>query len=368
MLKAVSKLKVIHNLVLALVLVPAATAQHFNRTDLTRNSANVPSSAPNIDPNLVNSWGLARGSGPWWVADNGTGLATLYNATGTPQSLVVTIPPPPGQQEPSAPTGAVFNFTTGFEVAPGKPAVFLFVTEDGTISGWNPAVQATTAVIKVNRAGNAVYKGCAIANTVNGPRLYATNFQTRQVEVFDGNFNPVPTPGGFRFAGQQSRQGLQLAPFNIQNVGGSLIVTFAYRAPGADDEEHGAGLGQVAVFDVFGRRIMQLQHGNWQNAPWGVALAPSDFGVFSHRLLIGNFGDGTIQVYNAMTGQHEGTLLDPNNNPIAISGLWALSFAGGGANNGVATDLYFTSGPNDENDGLFGKISAVSTETHGNAE
>ena len=369
--------KAICSVMLALLLAPAATAQHFNRTDLTSNIG----PAPNIDSNLVNAWGLARSTGSfWWVADNGTGVSTLNNADGTPQSLIVTIPPPPGQNGPSAPTGAVFNFTTNtatpaFELAPGKPAVFLFVTEDGTISGWNPGVNATIAVIKVNHTGKANYKGVAIAETPSGPRLYATNFQTREIEVYDGNFNPVATPGGFHFQGQQhalgqrpARGGLQLTPFNIQNVGGNLVVTFAFKEAGEEDESHGAGLGQVGVFDVFGRQLLRLEHGDWLNAPWGVALSPSDFGAFPHRLLIGQFGDGTIQVYNLLTGKHEGALLNPDNTAIAIDGLWSIGFAGDSANNGLATNLYFTAGPHDENDGLFGRITAVSTETRGNAE
>ncbi len=364
--------RVICAVVLALVLVPSAAAQHYIRTDLTANVSSDPS--VHIDSNLVNAWGLTRSTGSfWWVADNGTGVSTLYNAAGVPQSLIVTIPPPPGQNPPSSPTGAVFNFTAtsatpAFELAPGKPAIFLFVTENGTIAGWNPGVAATTAVIKVNHAGSANYKGVAIANTPTGARLYATNFETGQVEVYDANFNPVSTPGGFHFGGQQSAQGLQLVPFNIQNVGGNLVVTFAYKEAGEEDEAHGAGLGQVAVFDAFGKQLLRLEHGAWLNAPWGVALSPSDFGIFPHRLLIGQFGGHTIEAYNLLSGKHEGTLLNPDNSPIDIDGLWAISFAGDGANNGLVTNLYFTAGPNDENDGLFGKIVAVSTETRGNAE
>ena len=236
-------------------------------------------------------------------------------------------------------------------------------------------MNATVAVIKVNHAGQANYKGVAIAETPAGPRLYATNFETRQIEVYDGNFNPVSTQGGFHFQGQQhalgqrpARGGLQLTPFNIQNVGGNLVVTFAFKEAGEEDEAHGAGLGQVGVFDVFGRQLLRLERGDWLNAPWGVALSPSDFGAFPHRLLIGQFGDGTIQVYNLLTGKHEGALLNPDNTAIAIDGLWSISFAGDSANNGLGTTLYFTAGPNDENDGLFGKITAVDTETRGNAE
>jgi uncharacterized protein (TIGR03118 family) len=341
-------------------------AQHYTRTDLTQNAAGVSNSATaHIDANLVNAWGLTRGGGsPWWVADNGAGKSTLYDATGTPQSLVVTIPPPLGQDGSSAPTGTVFNFTTGFEVAATKPAVFLFSTEDGTISGWNPTVNATTAVVKVNRPEKAIYKGLAIAMSSSGPRLYATNFKSGQVEVFDAGFNRVFL-GGEAF---RSEAGVDYAPFGIQNVGGNLVVTFAKREPGSTDELHGAGLGRVMVFDPNGKLLLRLQKGQWLNAPWGVALAPGDFGVFSHRLLIGNFGDGTIQVFNTITGRHEGQLLDSTGKALDVDGLWSISFGGDTARNGLATELFFTAGPNDEHDGLFGKITAVTTESRGSTE
>jgi uncharacterized protein (TIGR03118 family) len=341
-------------------------AQHYTRTDLTENAAGVSASATvHIDANLVNAWGLARGSGsPWWVADNGTGKSTLYDSTGTPQSLVVTIPPPLGQDGSSAPTGTAFNFTTGFQVAANKPAVFLFATEDGTISGWNPTVDATNAIRKVNRPQKAIYKGLAIAMSAAGPRLYATNFKSGEVEVFDAGFNRIYL-GGEAF---RSEAGEDYAPFGIQNVGGNLVVTFAKREPGSTDELHGAGLGRVMVFDPNGRLLLRLQKGSWLNAPWGIALAPGDFGAFSHRLLIGNFGDGTIQVFNTITGRHEGQLLDSAGRALAIDGLWSLSFGGDSARNGLATELFFTAGPNDEHDGLLGKVTAVTTELRGNSE
>ena len=350
----------------ALLAQVCVVAQQYHRTDLTTDAAAVSPSAANHDPNLVNSWGLARAAtSPWWIADNGTGLSTLYNAAGVPQSLVVKIPTPDGTGT-SAPTGMVFNPTSAFNVAPMKKAIFLFVTEDGTISGWNPTVNLTMAVIVKNRAGKAIYKGCAIGQTSSGPRFYATNFVTGRVEVFDSNFNLLRLRGGddegeggaFHFPGL----GRDWSPFNIQNVGGSLVVTFAHRAPGSHDEDHGAGLGFVGVFDLQGRLLLRLQHGSWFNAPWGVALAPGDFGKFSHRLVIGNFGDGTMNAFNITSGRHEGTVLaDATGQPLVIDGLWALQFGGVSAtNNGSPTILYFTAGPNDEADGLFGTITAAS--------
>lgn len=342
------------------------TAQHYTRTDLTHNEPGVSPTAVNVDPNLVNAWGLSRGATSfWWVSDTGTGLATLYDAAGLPQSLVVTIPPPEGQNGPSTPTGQAFNFTGAFEIAPGAPAIFLFVTEDGTISGWNPGVNPTNAVIKVNRYGKAIYKGVTVAMTKKGPRLYATNFLTGRVEVYDGKFQRIHTDEhAFR-----SRFSRDFVPFGIQNVGGNIVVTFAKRAHGQEEELHGPGLGKAVIFDPFGNTLQRLQHGPWMNAPWGIAMSPGDFGAFSHRLLIGNFGDGTIHAFDPVSGQYDGTVLDAaTNQPIVIDGLWALQFGGNAPRNGLGNELFFTAGPNEEADGLFGKLAAVATEQRGTSE
>ncbi len=347
-------------------LLSASTfAQHFNRTDLTSDPASG-LMTPEHDPALVNAWGLTRASGsPWWVSDNGTGLSTLYDGSGVPQGLQVVIPPPKGQTGPATPTGTVFNFTTGFNVAPKMKAIFIFATEDGTISAWNPGFDLFHARLKVNNAGNAIYKGVAIAQTGVGPRLYATNFKTGQVEVFNGAFHPVAMPAG---AFVDDTLPANYAPFGIQNVGGNIVVTFARRAPGSTDEDHGPGLGYVTIFDTNGMVIARLAHGAYFNAPWGIAMAGADFGVFSHRLLIGNFGDGHIHAFNPLTGKLVGTLLDGSGADIAIDGLWALEFGGGNANSGAANELFFTAGPNDEGDGLLGKLAAVSAEQRGSSE
>ena len=343
----------------------SAFGQHFNRTDLTANSASV-ASVPNLDPNLVNAWGLSRSSGsPWWVSDNGTGLSTLYDASGMPQSLVVTIPVPSGQSGPATPTGNVFNFTIAFNVKPGAKAFFIFVTEDGTISGWNPTVDLNHAILKVNRSGEAIYKGIAIAKTPLGSRLFVSNFKSGRVEVFDGSWHPVSIAAD---AFVDSMLPANYAPFGIQNVGGNIVVTFALREPGSTDEDHGPGLGYVTIFDTAGHVVGRLTHGLYFNAPWGIAMAPADFGVFSHRLLIGNFGNGNIHAFDPITGKFAGTLLDPSGHAIKIDGLWALSFGGGNPNSGAANKLFFTAGPNDESDGLLGKLSAVATEQRGNSE
>lgn len=346
---------------LAMTFSMAGFGEHYTRTDLTANTV---ATAPNNDPKLVNAWGLSRSTtGPWWISDNGTGSSTLYNLNGVPQPLVVTIPPSPSapQGTSSAPTGTVFNYTSEFLI-PNTQAksVFIFVTEDGTISGWNPTVNATQAVIAVDRSGQAIYKGCAIAQTKQGSRLFATNFQSGKVEAYDSNFNRIKLSGSAFSSGSGA-----FVPFNIQNVGGNLVVTFAKKKAGETDETPGPGLGRVIVFDVNGHKLLSLQKGSWMNAPWGVAVAPGDFGLFSHRLLIGNFGDGQINAFNAVSGKFEGSLLDTNN---TIDGLWALSFGGGSSNSGALNELYFTAGPNDENDGLFGKLAAVPVDQKGNSE
>jgi len=343
-----------------------ALAQHYTETDLTANRSGI-SNAPNIDPNLVNPWGLSRSSGsPWWASDNGTGLSTLYDLAGVPQSLVVTIPPPKGQNGTAAPTGTVYNYTTSFEAAPGQPSVFLFATEDGTISGWNPNVNQTNAVLLVDHnAQGAIYKGIALASSAAGPRIFVSNFASGEVEVYDGKFHQIKTGSG-DFT--DSRLPKNYVPFGIQNVGNNIVVAFAQRNPGSEDENDGPGLGYVDVFDTKGNLLLRLQHGQFLNAPWGIAESPADFGAFSHRLLIGNFGDGKINVFNEFSGKYEGQLLNADGSAISINGLWAISFGGGNTKSGNANTLYFTAGLNGEADGLFGNIVPVSTEQRGNTE
>lgn len=344
-----------------LLLAGSSSAQHFTRTDLTADTSGL----ANMDPNLVNAWGMSRATGsPWWISDNGTGLTTLYDGNGVPQSLVVTIPNPNGGM--STPTGTVFNaFNGAFEVAPGARSIFMFATEDGTISGWNPGVNLTSTIIKVDHSKDgAVYKGLAIGMTAGGPRIYAANFAAGTVEVYDSKFRRTNRNVGF----MDEKLPANYAPFGIQNVGGNIVVTFAHRKPGSKDEDHGAGKGYVDVFDLAGHLLLRLQHNSTLNAPWGIALAPGDFGAFSHRLIIANFGDGFLHAYNAISGKHEGQLLDANGAPIWIDGLWAISFGGNSANNGMLNDLYFTAGPNDENNGLLGKLTPVSGDQRGNSE
>jgi uncharacterized protein (TIGR03118 family) len=363
-----ARMVTLSGLLFALTSLPAA-AQHFTRTDLTANQGGVSPTAPNLDGNLRNAWGLTRSAtSTWWISDNAAGVSSLYDAAGVPQSLVVTIPTLAGNGATSTPTGTAFNYSSGFEIAPGKKAIFLFVTEDGTITGWNPGVKPTEAVIAFPPArttpSQAVYKGCTLVTTAQGTFLYVANFGQGRVDVFDSTFHRVrPTVPTFR----DLRIPRGYAPFNVQNVGGNVVVTFAQKERGSKDEQHGAGKGFVAIFDPQGRLLLDLEHGSFLNAPWGITQAPADFGVFSHRLLIGNQGDGTINAFNPLSGRFEGQLLDANGAPLAIDGLWALNFGSNGAA-GSAIEMFFTAGPNDEADGLFGKIVPVATEQRGSNE
>lgn len=296
-----------------------------------------------------------------WVSDNGMGVATLYAGTGQIVPLVVTIPPSdPGKSPTGTPTGTVFNGGTGFEIKKGFPAAFIFVTEDGTISGWNPKVDATHAIRKVNERENSVFKGATIA-TANipsvGPQsfLYVADFRKGRLQIYDSNFKHLPvSPALFNDGALPPG----FAPFNVQNIGGNIYVSFAKQDSDKHDEVDGAGLGYVDIFSPEGRLLRRLQHGPWFNAPWGLTLASSDFGSNSHNLLVGQFGSGQILVFNAVTGAFKGWLSDASNAPIKIDGLWALQF-GNDATAGPATTLFFSAGIDHEQHGLFGTITAI---------
>ena len=334
--------------------------------------SDVPGMADQTDAHLVNPWGLAASStSPFWVANNHSGTSTLYNSSGQPfpaaTPLVVIVPAPPAPQasqnpRPSAVVGVVFNDMAGFNVAPGKPALFLFATEDGTISGWSSAADPVNAILMVdNSANGAQYTGLAIANSDAGdPMLYAANFRAGTVDSFDGNFAPAASPG--RFSDPTLPAGF--APFNIQKIGRKLYVTYAMQDGQGQEGIAGPGNGFVNVFDFNGNLLGRLISNGNLNSPWGVALAPENFGDFSHALLVGNFGDGTIHAYDPCSGDHLGTLNDPNGQVISIPGLWALRF-GNGHNGGDATTLYFTAGiPGSgviEDHGLFGSIQTADT-------
>ncbi len=344
----------------------STAAQQYKVTGLVADQSGV---APATDLNLVNPWGLSRSSGsPWWVSDNGTGLATLYDGTGAAKSLVVTVPTgDPSVSSTGTPTGTVFNGGTGFVLANGKPALFMFVTEDGTISAWN---SGTSATIEVNTKSASVFKGAALANLPmpNGSSstfLYVADFRKGRVQVYDSSFQHV---GLFDEPFRDESLPRGYAPFNIQNIGGELYVTFARQDDQKHDEVDGPGRGYVDVFSPFGRLLRRFEHGWWLNGPWGLALASGDFGIYSHDLLVGQFGTGNVAVYDPITGRFIDLLRDTNNAPLAIDGLWGISFGSGSVTgSGPATTLYFSAGSDGEQHGLFGTITPIQN-TLGNSQ
>ena len=303
--------------------------------------------ADHVDPHLVNGWGLVSGpTTPWWVADNGTNLSTLYNAAGAPLPLVVSVA--------GGPTGVVFNGTTGAFPVGTATGRFIFATEGGTIQAFSGP---STATVEVNDSGAGdVFKGLAIAPTPTGPQLYATDFHNARVDVFNASWQPVATIGGFVDPSLPAGY----APFGIQTIGDRIFVTYAEQDPAAHDEIDGQSLGFVDAYDTSGDLLARVaQHGQL-NAPWGLALAPAGFGEFGGDLLVGNFGDGQINAYEELPNghfEHRGTLRSTDGGKLAIDGLWSLQFGHGAASNGPTDTLFFTAGPNGENDGLFGTIT-----------
>jgi uncharacterized protein (TIGR03118 family) len=390
---------------LAALLHPVqAHAQHYKQTPLV---SDIPGMAPITDPNLKNPWGMTRSptGSPWWIGNNNSGTSTLYDKAGNPAgnfpsphpdsngnginspfNNFVMVPSPgfaPGTQ--SAPTGVVFNGSaTDFLLSKGTPAglqaIFIFATEDGTISGWNPGANGTAgvtgpsvnSVLEVDNSQNggpngAVYKG-ATSGEINGKKyLYVTNFRSAKVEVYDTNFNRVQLgddafdpngdgdhDGDDRGDGDRVPRGF--APFNIQNIGGTLFVTYAKQDAPRHDPVGGDGLGFVELFTSSGKHIGHLQHGDWLNAPWGVVWTTRDFGEYSNAILVGNFRSGWIAAYDGFTHKFIDFVRNPDNSLMFIDGLWSLTFGNDG-NAGLANTLYFSAGINNETDGLFGTIT-----------
>jgi uncharacterized protein (TIGR03118 family) len=346
---------------------PRHTAFYL-RTNLVSDIAGV---ALNTDPNLVNPWGIAvNPHGPIWVADNGTGLSSVFDNGGNPlpseaSPLVVTIAPPAGSppDATAAPTGVVFNASSSFAITAGAnsaPARFIFATEDGTVSGWNPTVAATSSVLgfdNSNAPAGAVYKGLALGHNATGDHIYLTNFHTGMVDVLDAAFHPVVLPGGFT----DPNIPVGFAPFGIQNVGGMLYITYAKQNAEQHDDVSGPGNGYIDVFDTDGHLLRRFASQGALNSPWGMAVAPHSFGRLGGALLVGNFGDGRINAYNLATGAWVGALMDSRNRPIAIDGLWGLAFGvpESDRDDDNPAPLIFTAGIAHEAHGLFGKIEAA---------
>jgi uncharacterized protein (TIGR03118 family) len=333
------------NLLLAAVLgltlslaTSTAFAQHYVNATLVKNLA----PAKHVDAQLVNPWGLVYGPGsPFWLSDQGSGLSTLYDGTGVKQSLVVTVPPASGTGKGS-PTGIVYNGSTEFQITNWTSA-FLFATLDGTISGWSH-FDPNHALIGVNNSGSgAVYTGLAITSKSSGNLLFAADFANNKVDVYNGTFTFVTSftdknlPAGF-------------APFGIQDIGGMVYVAFAATNGGAG--------GYIDIFQENGSFVKTLISGAPLNQPWGFAVAPSNFGPLSNTLLISNnTNTGTINGFNLTTGAFVGTVVNALGKTIKINQLWGIEFGGGTASNGTTNQLFYTAGPKNNLNGLFGVIS-----------
>ena len=332
----------------ALGLLPSALhAQVFRPTNLVTDdqSANTAKSA---DTHLKNGWGISYApTGPFWLSNNGTGTSTLYrvNSANAPTTLglVVTIP------GDGSVTGQAFNgAATHF-----NGDNFLFVSEDGTISGWRGAL-GTAAQTFQPASSNNVYKGAAIAQAGNNTNFYAANFHAGTIDAFQNSIGNSVFANAFKDPSLPAGY----APFNIQNLNGTLYVTYALQDSAKHDEVAGLGNGFVDAFDLNGNLLGRVGSGGTLDAPWGLAIAPSSFGSFAGDLLVGNFGDGTINAFNLATDTFAGQLLNETGNPLVIDGLWAL-IPGNNGSAGNANTIYFSAGPNGEAHGLFGSIQAV---------
>jgi uncharacterized protein (TIGR03118 family) len=335
---------------------PAAGAQTFKVVNLVSDGS---VKAAHTDPNLINPWGIsASPTGPFWVSDNNSGASSVYNGAGV-NVLTVSTPAAPGEGGAGAPTGQVFNgSSSAFKVTSGGKtgsALFVFATEDGTIEGWSPSVSFPSAVVAVNNydgGAGAVYKGLAIGSIGGSEYLYAANFRSGEVEMYDSAFGLMKT-----FTDPNVAAGY--APFNVQNLDGTLYVTYALQDAAKHDDVAGAGNGYVDAFSLdgtFERRIVSL--GGQVDSPWGLDIAPAGFRGLTGDLLVGNFGDGTISAFNATTGAFEGQLRDAEGAPIVEGDLWGLT-NGNGGQGGAANTVYFAAGLSGEAHGLLGGISAI---------
>jgi uncharacterized protein (TIGR03118 family) len=364
----------------ALSILPlAAFAQNYVQTNLVSDIPQAPNAdgtSAIIDVHLKNAWGLARGAAtPWWVNNNGTGTSTLYSGAGSITPLVVTVPNATGVNSPSRPTGMIFNGTADFAIAPGNPAAFIFATNNGTISAWGPPatpVTATGTSIAINEVDEskqgANFVGLTWVESEGEHFLLAANFSGNKIEKFDKTFKRVPLSED---AFDDDHMPRDFAPYNVQAVGANVVVTYAKQnsaKTGADDN-CGDDCGFVAVFTAKGKLIQRLERGPWLRAPWGVALAPQDFGFFSHDLLIGNRFGGTIAAFDVVSGKFLGNLLDANDAPIAIDGLWGLEFDNRGNNEAGTTAtpstgpaLFFSAGIGGYAHGLFGTLTPAKAQ------
>jgi uncharacterized protein (TIGR03118 family) len=341
----------------------ARTKFLYQQTNLTSNQPGV---APNTDPNLQNAWGVTflpasvfPGGSPFWVSDNNAGLSTLYDKTGKLVAPPVNIPSPSANTG-GTPSGIVGNLTL-FTASPGfEGDIFIFDTEDGTIVGWKTVLPNfnTQAVVKVdNSKSGAVYKGLALATDSTGAEhLYATNFNSGNIDVFDSTNYAANATLSSKFKDPHPRRGF--APFGIELIGGNLWIAYAKQDAAKHDPIHRVGFGFVDIFTTDGAFVRRFASFGQLNAPWGMMIAPSNFGVVANQVLIGNFGDGHVNVFSP-TGLPMGQLMTKQGNGIrtlVIDGLWKLINGNGAA--GVTMDtVYFSAGPDQEKNGLFGTLS-----------
>ena len=343
--------------VVASLLALPAWAVTFTPTNLVTDDQ-LAHAAQITDPGLKNAWGMSYDpTGPFWVSSNGNGTVPLYTVNPATQATQVGVPFPltvsiPGE---GSVTGQVFNGTSSFGSFGSNR--FLFVSEDGTVSGWRSTLGTTGLVLAeklVPASASNVYKGVALGNTGGHDYLYAANFKAGTVDVHKGDAGAPSLSGSFTDPGLPSGY----APFNVQNLNGSLYVTYALQNASKSDDVAGAGLGFVDQYTLNGDFVARVASGGTLNAPWGLAVAPSSFGSAAGDLLVGNFGDGHINIYDPNTHAFLGQVLDASNHPVVIDGLWAIS-PGNDAMAGSSHLLYFTAGPNDEAHGLFGVLTPV---------
>ncbi len=326
----------------------------YGQVNLT---SDVPGLARFTDPNLVNPWGVSFSpTGPFWFANNGSGMSDLLDGRGHAVRLLVTLPLT--AQAGGTPTGTVFNGGPGFTISENgvsAPSRFLFAAEDGTISGWSGVVDLTGALVAVdNSSSGAVYKGLALVkDRTDHSFLYAADFGRGRIDVFDQNFKPVALPGSF----QDPNLPDGFSPFNIQNINDLLFVSYAQKHAGQPDDIAGEGNGFIDTYDSGGKLLRRFASGGALNSPWGLAPAPAGFGPFGGALLVGNNGDGHINAYAPQSGAFLGSLADGNGSLITVPHLWALIF-GNGHEGGASDTLFFTAGLDDEQHGLFGAIQA----------
>lgn len=332
----------------------AASPNSYTQTNLVADTAGM---AAHTDPNLLNPWGIAFLPGnPFWIADNNAGVSTLYDASGNAQQPTVIIPAPKGSAGIASPTGIVANATGKFQVTANGaagPSLFIFDTEDGTIAGWNGVGSAAVLAVDNSNGGNgAVYKGLAPIANASGNFLLAANFRSGKVEIYGGNFQSATLAGSFTDPGIPAG----FAPFGIHAVNGQVFVTYAMQDAAKHDPVNAPGNGYVSVFDTNGNFVRRFASNGTLNSPWGAVMAPTGFGAFGGDVLVGNFGDGTMNAFDPATGQFQGQLEDANGNTIVNPSLWDMVYGSGGT--GDPNTLYFSAGLNAEMHGLFATLTA----------